>query len=153
VGEERNNRRKEERKFGARAHTSMSQLAFLIVALLMVVLATAQLGRPGSATKPGPMAGGWSACPTADPQLLKAMNWGTQKEFVNLHPSFNVLTARKQVVAGTKYDATLAVTRLTSEGSTTTQCSVVELVIADQPWMTPEYTLLSKTTVNEKCPV
>jgi len=113
---------------------------------------------------PAPMVGAPGSIDNAEENMLAALEAGmvllnAQSNSLYLHQAIRVISATKQVVAGLKY--TIQIEMGTSECFKTVESSsldecpvagdtaVTELVVIDQAWMAPRYTLLSSALVSD----
>ena len=114
---------------------------------------------------PAPMVGAPGSVDNAEENMLAALEAGmvllnAQSNSMYLHQAIRVISATKQVVAGLKY--TIQIEMGTSECLKTVESSsldecpiaggntaVTELVVIDQAWMAPRYSLVSSALVSD----
>merc|ERR1711865_99204 len=136
------------------------QQAMRLVIVLLGLLACSTFGQLGG----GNVVGGASSVDTNDVDMNAALDAGmlalnAQSNSLYLHQLVRVVSATKQLVAGLKY--TIQIEMGTSECFKTVESSsldecpvagntaVTELVVIDQAWMAPRYTLLSSALVSD----
>jgi len=89
------------------------------------------------------MPGGWSAVDTTSPDILDEVNFAMGVAFPNMNsPSFKIVKAMKQVVAGINYDVELEITPLNDK------CFVHHFLIYDR---FGSKTMAQSNKVGDKC--
>ena len=141
--------------------SKLAQLFLVIVGLLIVTINayvttfTPLRGNSEEKTSTVPMgyiAGGWSVADTTDPDVIDATNWCVSNEYPAGGVATTIISARKQIVAGTKYALNVAVT-----DEATNTCSVHVYVVVRKLVLggvapDPPYVLLESNTLDTACP-
>ena len=100
----------------------------------------------------GYIAGGWSVADTSDSDVIDASNWCVSNQFPAGGVDAKIISARKQIVAGTKYALNVAIT-----DEATSTCSIHVYVVVKKLVLggvepDPPYVLLENDTLDGACP-
>ena len=101
----------------------------------------------------GMIAGGWSEADPTSQDVVDASNWCVTNQYgTDSNMALSVVSARKQIVAGTKYALNLAITDPTTSACTMHVYVVVKKLPEYGVIPDPPYVLLESDTLDTACP-